>query len=61
MTKIIVSRAVELLGAQACILFFGTLIAYACHVLFGLTPEAAAENLFAAQLVLLGFTLRGWL
>lgn len=60
MTKTFIANAVEFIGSQAAILVVGTAVTYACHVMFGLTAEAAANNVFAAQMVCAGFMARGW-
>lgn len=61
MTKLIVSRAVEFVGSQASVFLLGTLVTYACHVWFGLTPEQAAHNVVAAQVACAAWIVRGWM
>lgn len=60
MPKTFLTNAIHFIGSQAVVMFFGTAVLYLCHIWFGLTAEAAANNMVAAQMACAGFMARGW-
>lgn len=60
MTKTIVSGAVEMIGVQSVVFAAGLIVALICHGLFGLEAKEAAENVFALQMIAMGWVVRGW-
>lgn len=60
MTKIVVSRVVEMVGSQILVFAAGVMFGFAAHVFFGMTAEHAADVTLMAQMLQAGWVIRGW-